>query len=68
MKIELNGRKFKDYTGMKWGRLTAIKLGTPPRYKNSTYWVFKCDCGKKTEIPIDRVIEGKTQILHLPKN
>jgi hypothetical protein len=35
--------RIKDLTGMKFGRLTAIKIDH--KKNNSNYWLFKCDCG-----------------------
>lgn len=33
----------KDYTGMKWNHLTAVKFDHME--KNYSYWAFSCDCG-----------------------
>ena len=40
-----NDGKYKDITGKKFGKLTAIKF--IERKDEKTYWLFKCDCGKK---------------------
>lgn len=47
--------RFKDYTGQKWARLTAITLAEPPRYKGRTYWTFLCDCGTVKDLLIAKV-------------
>jgi hypothetical protein len=36
---------FLDYTGQRFGNLTAINFVR--RVNNITYWLFKCDCGKE---------------------
>ncbi len=41
--------KFKDITGQKFGRLTALyKLHNG--HKNSIYWLCNCDCGNLSEV------------------
>lgn len=52
-KIEFNGKKIKDRTGERQGRLVALyptkQVGT------KIYWMFRCDCGKEKEIRADQV-------------
>ena len=38
----------KDYTGQRFGILTAVK-DTGKRRKHNAIWLFKCDCGKECE-------------------
>ena len=40
--------KARDITGLKFGRLTAIKLEYVKKDKHGTkhFWLFRCDCGK----------------------
>ena len=49
---------FKDLTGNKYGRLTAIKFVR--RIKGCTYWLFKCDCGKEKILWFPNVTRGAT--------
>ena len=37
------GRKTKDLTGLRVGRLTVVKRG--PNRNNRTTWICQCDCG-----------------------
>ena len=39
-----------DINGQRRGHLTAIRQ-TDKRYKNSTIWVWRCDCGAEVEYP-----------------
>lgn len=39
------GRKRKDYTGQKFGRLEAVEFSH--RKNAMTYWLFECDCGNE---------------------
>lgn len=48
--------KAKDITGQKFGRLTAIKLHHKKLY--NSYWLFKCDCGKKHVARKANVLRG----------
>lgn len=52
-------RKRKDFTGMKKGRLTAIRFEKTENGKS--YWLFKCDCGNEKVLRPDCVFgKGKT--------
>ena len=46
-----------DITGQRRGHLTALRP-TDKRYKNSTIWVWRCDCGAEVEYPV-RVIKSQ---------
>lgn len=45
----------EDITGLKFGRLTAIKKVEGSKSK----WLFKCNCGNVVEITISRVLYGQ---------
>ncbi len=47
----------KDYTGVKFGTLTAIKPTTVKG--NRQYWLCKCECGNLTEIRCDHMFDGR---------
>lgn len=48
--------KRKDYTGQKYGHLTAISFEYLKN--NKSYWKFKCDCGNYITHRIDSVLCG----------
>lgn len=48
----------KDYTGQKFGKLTAIKYVGKTSYGTSK-WLFNCDCGNTYEAAIADVVSGK---------
>ncbi len=50
--------KFKDYSGLRYGRLVAIELSDPPRLDGETFWILKCDCGKIVSKPIRHCVDG----------
>lgn len=42
-------RKYKDITGKKFGKLTALyKLNN--YHKKGVYWLCACECGNLTEV------------------
>lgn len=46
----------KDYTGKKFGKLTAIKF---VKFENKrSYWLFKCECGNELIFRIDAAVSG----------
>lgn len=58
----------KDITGMRFGKLTAIKLDHKEQiYCNGIkrgfreYWLFKCDCGNEKVIQKNTVVRGESQ-------
>ncbi len=51
--------KRKDITGMKFGRLTAIKF--IEYVVGGSYWLFKCDCGNEKVIKQSSVSSGWTK-------
>jgi len=50
---------FKDLTGQKFGRLTAIKFSHINNKR--TFWLFECDCGIKKVIRSDNVHKTNTR-------
>lgn len=51
---------FKDITGQKYGRLTAVVcVGSDE--KGNAMWVLKCECGKTIQTCGNRVRSGKTK-------
>lgn len=52
--------KFVDFTGMRFGKLTVLKL--MPRNKlKQTMWLCECDCGNKKIIVAQSLKDGKTK-------
>lgn len=51
------GRKPKDITGKRYGRLTA-KERTNRKSGNCYIWLCCCDCGKTIETPVNRLEHG----------
>lgn len=49
----------KDITGQKFGSLTAIKFVKNDKWRSS-FWLFKCKCGKETIASKGSVISGGT--------
>ena len=52
---------FKDLTGKKFNRLTAVRLSDKTDKYGKTFWVCKCDCGKETEVQITHLTLGHTK-------
>lgn len=50
-------RTFKDLTGQRFGKLTAISLCE--KLYNRKAWLCKCDCGKETKITSNALVQGK---------
>lgn len=49
-----------NVTGQKFGRLTAVsKVGKTS--VGESIWLFSCECGKTTNVPVSRVTSGKTK-------
>lgn len=71
-RIDRNGSKkiktthhqnwIKDYRGIKYYNLTGIcPTVNKDKWNGSTIWLWKCDCGKYTEISPGRVQQGHPQ-------
>ena len=50
---------FKDITGQKFGKLTALEYFTNEEGK--TFWKCKCDCGNITIVQRNNLVNGHTQ-------
>ena len=53
------GRKVKDLTGMKFGRLIVIERCGSDKHKNAL-WLCKCECGNEIVIRGSHLISGNT--------
>lgn len=55
------GRKRKDITGNRFGRLIAISVNEEiSKQKGKTYWDCQCDCGNTCVVRINSLIGGST--------
>jgi hypothetical protein len=52
-----NNRKYRDLTGMKFGKWTVIKKGIRI-YRRNIYWLCKCDCGTEKEVQASSLMSG----------
>ena len=52
--------KYKDISGKKFGRLTAIKRVGADKQRRSL-WLCKCECGNKTKIRLPNLTTGITK-------
>lgn len=51
---------FKDKTGRKYGRLTAVKVDSGTKYMgDSVTWLCMCECGNTTKVSSGNLKEGK---------
>ena len=57
--MRCNVGKTKDLTGMRFGKLTAIRLDEQ-KYKNNCMWVCQCDCGKEVIVVTHNLLAGNT--------
>lgn len=56
------GRKIKDLTGEKFGRLTALyDSGKRLQPSGSVMWICLCECSKIIQIPSNRLVSGRRQ-------
>ena len=55
------GRNFKDLTGKKFGRLTAIERGMVSNKHRHVRWLCQCDCGNEKIIDGQSLRTGATQ-------
>jgi hypothetical protein len=49
---------FKDITGNRYGRLTAIKRVGKKGKDNDAVWLWQCDCGNTIESPLNNVVHS----------
>jgi hypothetical protein len=52
------GRKIRDISGMRFGRLVAIRP-TGEKSGTSLVWLCSCDCGKSKNISVKLLVEGR---------
>lgn len=62
--------KKKDIKEKRYGKLVAIEPTKKKSKQNSIIWLFKCDCGKYVEIPLNEVTrkQNPTQSCGCSKN
>ena len=53
-------RKFKDLTGMRFGRLSVLEL-SPDRTCGKATWICRCDCGNVTKVIGRNLTTGDTK-------
>ena len=53
-----NTNKVKDLTGMKFGRLTVLKIDEG-RSGRKTFWICQCDCGNIKSVRSDSLQSGR---------
>ena len=54
-----NAHKFKNLTGQRFGRLTALERLAEKRGKDSSYlWLCRCDCGKELKVSVNALVGG----------
>lgn len=52
---------FKDISGLRFGKLVAIKPTEKRDHRGVAYWLCKCDCGKEVVINGTRLRNGDTR-------
>lgn len=57
----IRNRSLKDYAGVRFGRLTAVRLIEREELYNDHRWLFVCDCGAEKVARIKSVRGGHTQ-------
>lgn len=56
----LNGKGYRDLTGLRFGRLLALERTGGRDYKGSLHWRCRCDCGRFCVVTEDALARGKT--------
>lgn len=56
---KVHERCFKDLSGQKFGRLTALEVDRND--KGKIYWLCKCDCGNSCTVLTNRLTSGHTK-------
>jgi len=57
--IEINGNKFIDISGQRFGKLVVTKFSE--RKNGVTYWECKCDCGNNSIVSYTNLTQGSTR-------
>lgn len=58
------GKRFKDITGLRFGRLLAIELDgyyASPGHRRHAQWLCTCDCGGEIVVSTNSLITGNTR-------
>lgn len=53
--------RFKNLTGLKFGRWTVLKLGTRSEKYHAIRWLCKCDCGAEKQVLAMSLMHGVSQ-------
>lgn len=53
-------RRVKDLTGMRFGKLVAVRCVGRDRHKNAV-WLCRCDCGREKEVASRALVGGSTR-------
>lgn len=53
------GRKIRDLTGMKFGKLTAIEIAE--MHTGRVHWRCRCECGEETIVESSSLVQGCTR-------
>lgn len=58
---EVHGKARKDLSGMRFGKLTAIRALRTPDKRRGVMWICRCDCGKEITAPAESLLRGDTK-------
>ncbi len=58
--VTSRGGRFRDLSGRRFGRLTAIEPTGEHASDGCYYWLCRCDCGKMTVTSSSKLLQGKT--------
>lgn len=61
----MKGRKYKDISGQKFGRLTTLYKLHNCMDKRNARWLCVCDCGNLTEVTLNNLQRGHARIKYL---
>lgn len=53
--------QMKDYTGLRFGRLTVLKRASKKGSHGESYWECQCDCGNKKTVAMSALNHGYTK-------
>lgn len=57
----MDGRKAKDLTGQKFGRLTVVERSCNSNKDRNVYWICRCECGNYTVVQGRNLRNGKSK-------
>lgn len=52
--------RIEDLTNMRFGKLTALRLGKKSNKGNGAFWICQCECGKQCEVQASKLKSGHT--------